>query len=71
MNQQKQRSRIMTSQLEEEEELELWIQHQIEQQKEDQHNLRMFYEMKQEEANVKKARRYYNRLVKKYIDSLS
>ncbi len=61
----------MTSQLEEEEELELWIQHQIEQQKEDQHNLRMFYEMKQEEANVKKARRYYNRLVKKYIDSLS
>jgi hypothetical protein len=46
---------------------ELWIQHQIEQQKQDQHDLKLFHEMRQEELDIKKAQKAYRRLVKKYI----
>jgi hypothetical protein len=46
---------------------ELWIQHQIEQQKQDQHDLKLFHEMRQEESDIQKAKRAYKRLVKKYV----
>jgi hypothetical protein len=42
------------------EELELFIQYQLEQERQDQHDLNLFYEMKNEEANAEKARRFYN-----------
>jgi hypothetical protein len=42
------------------------IAHRFEQQKEDQYDLRVFYEMKQEESHVKKARRSYSRLIKNF-----
>jgi hypothetical protein len=33
-----------------------WNQYQIEQERQDQYDLKLFYEMKNEEANVKKAK---------------
>jgi hypothetical protein len=51
---------------------EEFIQNQTEQQKQDQHDLKLFEEIKNEEtAAIKKARRQYSRLVKKYMESLT
>jgi hypothetical protein len=55
-------------------ELELFIQHQIEQEAIDRNDLQMFEQIKEqkklEEINAKRARRFYIRLVKKYVNSL-
>ena len=63
---------------EEEAVFNLWIQQQIEQEEIDRNDLQMFEQMnqqeqqdKEEQANAEKARRFYNKLVKKYVNSLS
>jgi hypothetical protein len=43
--------------------------YQIEQQQIDQYDLKNFYELKNEEATVKKARRQYSRFVRKYVST--
>ena|SRR2546423_9762548 len=50
---------------------ELWIKHQIEQEQQDQHDLKLFYEIKKEESDIERAKKAYKRLVKKYVGSLS
>jgi hypothetical protein len=48
---------------------ELWIKHQIEQQLEDQHDLKLFHQMRKEESDIERAKRAYKRLVKKYVNN--